>query len=412
MGSARSTRPGRRRLGASARLLAMTLGSLVLLAGCGSGEVPAGSRSAANDLHRAAQATLASSSFVVHVAGTNGSAGEMTVVYQAPDRFHTTYASGESEMITIGRTVYARFGTVAPPPMPGVETVPGLSDGSVPQVGTAVPPGTFQRIQSPASGPSPGDGSLAQLRTLADAGQVDWDGARYRWRTGSGKSAVSGDAHVDQGKIADFTFLPADPAWTGSSVTYRITDYDHAPPVEPPPADKVIDAPAMSPCPSDGSPPPGQGICDPSNLATTTTRPLPAPTVSGPSPLELRAVLSVDKGACPPPAGGPIAEGEVRLGGADGCYHLGPTLVTIRRASAHGEQYPGGVTVALDLSPADGSALRSVLSGQVGRQFAMVMFGRVLSAPTVKDPNYTTDSIAIAPLDPQTAANVIKSLDG
>jgi hypothetical protein len=343
---------------------------------------------------------------------TAGSAGEMRIVYQAPDRFQRTNASGDLEMITIGRTVFARLDALAPGPPPGVGAMPGLPTVSIPMVPTGAPPGTFERIEAPASGPSPVDGALAELRTVAGAAQVERNGGNFHWRAGSGKGAVSGDAHVDGGRIADFTFLPADPAWTGGPATYRITDYDHAPPVEPPPTDKVIDVPAMSRCPSDGSPPPRPGICDASNLATTTTRPLPAPTVAGPSPLELRAVLSVDKGACPPPAAGPAAEGEVRLGGADGCYHLGPTLVTIRRATAHGQQDPGGVTVTLDLSPADGSALRSALSGEVGRQFAMVMFGRVLSAPTVKDPSYTTDSIAIAPLDPQTAANVIKSLAG
>jgi hypothetical protein len=170
---------------------------------------------------------------------------------------------------------------------------------------------------------------------------------------------------------------------------------------------------ALPPCRSDGAPPPGQTICAPSGPPTTTTVALPSPTVHGPAPLELRAVLAVRNGQCPPPADNPAATVGSWLTSTDGsCYDLGPSLVTIRRANAHPYADPDGINVTIDLAATDGAALRSALSGQVGRQFAMVMFGRVLSAPTVKDPSYTMDSIAIAPLDPQTAANVVKSLAG
>jgi hypothetical protein len=54
--------------------------------------------------------------------------------------------------------------------------------------------------------------------------------------------------------------------------------------------------------------------------------------------------------------------------------------------------------------------MRSALSGQFQRQVAMVMFGLVLSAPTVQDPEPSVDSIAVSGVDPQTAANIIRSL--
>jgi hypothetical protein len=175
-------------------------------------------------------------------------------------------------------------------------------------------------------------------------------------------------------------------------------------------------SPVLAPCAAAGSLPPGQTVCraeDGTGPITTGTVALPAPTVHGPAPLELRAVLAVRNGQCPPPADNPAATPGRWLSGADGsCYDLGPSLVTIRRATTHPQAQPDGITVTVDLSSTDGTALRSVLAGQVGKQFAMVMFGRVLSAPTVKDPSYTTDSIAIAPLDPQTAANVMRSLAG
>jgi hypothetical protein len=174
-------------------------------------------------------------------------------------------------------------------------------------------------------------------------------------------------------------------------------------------------SPALAPCAA-GSLPPGQTVCraeDGTGPITAGTVALPAPTVNGPAPLELRAVLAVRNGQCPPPADNPAATAGTWLAGADGsCYDLGPGLVAIHRATTRPQAQPDGITVAVDLSSTDGAALRSVLGGQVGRQFAMVMFGQVLSAPTVKDPSYTTDSIAIAPVDPQTPANDMRSLAG
>jgi len=394
------------------RLMGMMLGGLVLLAACGQADAHAGSgSSAAGELHQAVQRTLASTSFVAQVEAA-GSAGGVKIIYRAPDRFERINASGDVEMIGIGRTMFVGLAALASGGPPGVAGLPVVANPLAPG-GAPAGPGTFQRIDGPTSGPSPVDGALVELRTLAGATQVERDGGTFHWRAGSGKAAVSGDAHTGGGRIADFTFLRADPALNSARETYRLTDYDAAPPVETPPADKVVDVPGMPPCLSDGSLPPGQTVCASDSATTaTTTRPRPTPTVSGPSPLELRAVLSVDSGACPGLGGGQLPAGEVRLAGAAGCYHLGPTLVAIHRATAHQDQGPDGITIALDLSPADGTAVRSALSGQVGRQLAMVMFARVLSAPTVNDPSYTTDSIAITSLDPQTAANVIKSLAG
>jgi hypothetical protein len=226
---------------------------------------------------------------------------------------------------------------------------------------------------------------------------------------------VSGDARVEDRRIASFTFQPDAPDSAMGAATYRLSDYDAAPAVVPPPADKVQDAPTMTPCGPDGSPPPGQMMCGRGIgrmvPTTTTTVALPAPTVKGASPLELRPVLAVQNGRCAA-TDTDAASGEVRLDGPDGCYRLGPVLATIPRATTRPEGQPDGVTVGVDLTPADGAAVRSALSGQLGRQMAIVMFGRVLTAPTIHDPSYTLDSIAIAPLDPQTAANVIRSLGG
>lgn len=65
----------------------------------------------------------------------------------------------------------------------------------------------------------------------------------------------------------------------------------------------------------------------------------------------------------------------------------------------------------LKLSQTDTRVLRRILSENLNKQVATVMFGRVQTAPTVQDPD-TDGSIAIAGLDSQTAANVAKSRSG
>jgi hypothetical protein len=98
-------------------------------------------------------------------------------------------------------------------------------------------------------------------------------------------------------------------------------------------------------------------------------------------------------------------------GRQDACYDLGPAVLTVRRAQAQMETQPDGVAVFLKLSPADTPVLGRILSDNLYKQVALVMFGRVQTAPTVQDTE-TDGSIAIAGLDPQTAENVVKALSG
>jgi hypothetical protein len=374
------------------RVTAIGLVAVAMLSGCGRGRGSAAAGSARDELRRAVEATLASKSFVMHVEVAGHPESEGDIVYQAPDRARKTSGATGVE-IAVGHTMYSN--------MPSLGIEPTLR---------TLPEGSFWRFEAPRPDPRPlAQGYLGELRVLGDASEVTRVGSSYRYRAGTGKDAVSGDAHIDKGRVARFTFTPAG---MNAVTTYSIADYDAAPAVEPPPANRVVDAPAVPRCGPDGSPPPGQNMCgggDPSRPTTSTTVALPAPTVTGPSPLELRRVSAVEKGPCATVTAA-YGAGEVRLDGPDGCYRLGTILATIRQADARPQAGPNGVTVYLDLSPSDGAAVRSALSGQFQRQVAMVMFSRVLSAPTVQDPNLTVDSIAVAPVDPQTAANIIRSL--
>jgi preprotein translocase subunit SecD len=108
----------------------------------------------------------------------------------------------------------------------------------------------------------------------------------------------------------------------------------------------------------------------------------------------------------------PADDEPVTLGGRDAaCYDLGPAVLTVRRAQAQIETQPDGVAVFLKLSSADTPVLGRILSENLYKQVALVIFGRVQTAPTVQDAE-TDGSIAIAGLDSQTAENVVKALSG
>ena len=149
----------------------------------------------------------------------------------------------------------------------------------------------------------------------------------------------------------------------------------------------------------------GEGSATSSTSATT-------PTANQSSPLQLRPVRATRAEACGSLPENPPGDQPVTLGGRDGaCYDLGPAGLTVRRAQAQIETQQDGAVVLLKLSQADTPVLRRILSENLHKQVAMVMFGRVQTAPTVQDPD-TDGSIAVAGLDSQTAANVAKSLSG
>ena len=149
----------------------------------------------------------------------------------------------------------------------------------------------------------------------------------------------------------------------------------------------------------------GEGSAASSTSATT-------PTASEASALQLRPVRATRPDSCGTLPENPAGDQPISLGGRDAaCYDLGPAVLTVRRAQAQLETEPAGVTVYLKLSPADTPVLGRILSENLYKQVAIVMFGRVQTAPTVQDPE-TDGSIAIAGLDSQTAENVVKALSG
>ncbi|MGH3529652.1 MAG: SecDF P1 head subdomain-containing protein [Pseudonocardiaceae bacterium] len=108
----------------------------------------------------------------------------------------------------------------------------------------------------------------------------------------------------------------------------------------------------------------------------------------------------------------PSPASTVRLSDSGGrCYDLRAAELTISRADASAvpDNAPRAIEVALSLGAQDAASLDQVAHRNLGDQAAVVMFGRVLSAPTFAVDAYG-GHIGISGLDPITAAEVVASL--
>ena len=169
----------------------------------------------------------------------------------------------------------------------------------------------------------------------------------------------------------------------------------------------VLLAVTLAGCSGDGN----EGSASPSTTQTTQTTgsSVAAP---GSSALQLRPVLVVQPNGCGSLAENPTDDQPVSLSDHDGaCYELGPAALTVRRAEAHSETGPDGLLVYVQLNAADTAGLARVFSANLGKQIALVMFGRVQSAPTVRD-DTSEGTIAITGIDQPTADRMVKSLSG
>jgi outer membrane lipoprotein-sorting protein len=213
--------------------LVVTLMAIIGLPACGDDSAPADA-DALRELRAAAKTMGTLDSFTGTVSGESGdgtSAGK--VVFQAPDRFHLVTAAGTDgeggESILIGSTVYTS---------PLDDTMPGK----------------FVKVEGP-KGKSPGTNILSLFRLLEHAENVKQEGDTYAFTLGG---TTKGDADVDGGFVTKLAVRYSDKTGT-NTVVYRFSDFNSAPPVDPPPADLVVEQPARPACGPDGKPVPTTG---------------------------------------------------------------------------------------------------------------------------------------------------------
>lgn len=124
-------------------------------------------------------------------------------------------------------------------------------------------------------------------------------------------------------------------------------------------------------------------------------------------PLQLRLVTSSSVGTCSAP---PLTtDGPGRACDRDGTttYVLGESLGAVTPTSVTSQD--GGVEVEMDKAGA--GTMREVTTSAVDKQLAILLDGRVLTAPVVKEP-VTTGRVALALATPAEADAVAAELQG
>jgi preprotein translocase subunit SecD len=136
--------------------------------------------------------------------------------------------------------------------------------------------------------------------------------------------------------------------------------------------------------------------------------------------MQLRPVLNAHGGACAHNGANPSATETVTLPEAQSgrCFDLGPAQFTVFHADAVPEASASptaGVHLRVTLNATDAAAFDRMAAVNYEKQIAIVMFGEVLTAPTVLAKQYSGTLIIGGPnggLDPQTAANIKAALGG
>jgi hypothetical protein len=205
------------------------------------------------------------------------------------------------------------------------------------------------------------------------------------------------------------------PPTPDQTVVETVQFYDFGTPVHitPPRASEVQDLPAgpiTPPCPTGSTVPCLQAS------PSTTVPSLPAPTITGKSPLQLRPVLSSATAGCASLTTDPPEDQPATVGNQDGrvCYSLGPAAMTITSATVEPESDVSGLQVSVILGPGDAASLDRLASANYQKQVAMVMFGKVLASPTINATQFNGQMVISSPngFDPQTAANIKAALAG
>jgi preprotein translocase subunit SecD len=103
-------------------------------------------------------------------------------------------------------------------------------------------------------------------------------------------------------------------------------------------------------------------------------------------PLQLRIVTSSAEGPCSAPPLTSDGPGSACDRAGTTTYELGESLGVVTPTSVTRDGQGTGQTVAVEFDKADASTFGDVTGKAIDKQVAVLLKGKVLSAPTVKDP--------------------------
>lgn len=128
-------------------------------------------------------------------------------------------------------------------------------------------------------------------------------------------------------------------------------------------------------------------------------------------PLDLRLVTSSAPGSCSaPPLTADVAGDACDLAGST-TYVLGAPLATVTPRSVVRRTGTAGPSVVATFGPTDTTTLRDVTAGQVNKQVALLLHGKVVAAPVLTAP-ITNGSVTFSFSTAAQADDAVAALGG
>ena len=360
------------------------------LSACGDETATSTTGDARRELQEAIDRTLAAESLHVEVSQSLGAdggetAGRTSIDFNAPDRIRSvsTGGSDSTESIVIGDTIY-------------------FSDFER--------PGHFMSSRHP-DGQSPAQNLLAPLESIHDEEDVRVEGEEYVVRFGD--PAATATLRVRDGYVVRLR-LQAGAGDEELDAVYEFSQFGSAAEVAVPPPDRVTEAPITPECPEDGELPEGVLICTGGDFQEPREVDLPAPAEPVDSTLQFRPVRSAAGSGCAPQETNPPAGEAVSMQDSDGvCLDLSATELEVSRVESLRATTTDGEDVALDITLRSEDARRfdEVAEENLGQQLALVILGRVVSAPTIQATEFE-GQLQISGLSMDDAAQIKAALKG
>lgn len=344
-------------------VLAILVAAVGTFSACGD-ETATSTGDARRELQEAIDRTLAAESLHVQVSQSMGgdgdeSAGRTSIDFNAPDRFRsvsTADGSDNAESIVIGDRIY-------------------FSDFAR--------PGYFMSSRQP-EGQSPAENLLAPLEAIRDEDDVRVQGEEYVVRFGD--PAATATLRIRDGYVVRLR-LQADAGDEELDAVYELSQFGSAAEVAAPPPDRVTDAPITPECPEDGELPEGVLACTGGDFEEPREVDLPTPSEPVDSTLQFRLVRSATGLGCAPRETNPPAGDALSMQDSDGvCLDLSATELEVSRVQSLRATTTDGEDVALNITLHSGDAGRfdEIAEQYLGQQLALVILGRVVSAPTIQ----------------------------